>query len=62
MAFSSVLQLCEALVGIQKELSGRLETVMHILDIDSRLVKTGLVIGDMQTRSPLCGSLHQQEA
>jgi hypothetical protein len=43
---SSGLQQRRALVDIQIELSGRRETVIHIQDYDSRLVKTELVIGD----------------
>jgi hypothetical protein len=59
---SSILQQCEALVDSQIELFGHWESVTWIQDFDSGLVKTGLVIGDILTRWPLCGSLHQQEA
>jgi len=60
--FSSVLQQYKALVDIQIELFGHLEHLTQIQASDSRLEKTGLVIGDMQTQWPPCGSLHQQEA
>ncbi len=60
--FSPVLQLYAALVDNQIELFGRLEAVIQIQDLNSRLVKTGLVIGDTQTQWPPCGSLHRQEA
>jgi len=58
----SVLQQSEALVDSQIELFGHWESVTCIQDYDSRLVKTELVIGDLPTRWPLCGGLHQQEA
>ena len=47
---SSVLQQCKALVDVQIELFGHLERALYILDCDSRLVKTGLAIGDPQSQ------------
>jgi len=58
--FSSVFQRCKALADTQIELFGHLEGVTSTQGYDSRLVRTALVIVDMQTRWPLCGSLHQQ--
>jgi hypothetical protein len=45
--FCSVLQQCKALVDSQIELFGHWESVTWIQHFDRRLVKTGLVIGDM---------------
>ena len=47
-------------MDIQIELFGHWECVTETQDFGSRLVKTGLVIGDTQTQWPPCGSLHQQ--
>jgi len=47
---SSVLQQYNALVDVQIELFGHLERAFYIHDFDSRLVKTGLVIGDPQSQ------------
>ena len=60
--FSSVLQQYKALVDIQIESFGHWDEVTQIHDFDSRLVKIGLVIGDIQLQLPLYGSLHPQEA
>ena len=60
--FSSVLQQCKALVGIQIESFGHWEKMTWIRDFDNGLVKIGLVIGDTHPQLPPHGSLHQQEA
>ncbi len=60
--FSSVLQQWKALVDIQIEVFGHSESVTWVQDVDSGLVKTGLVIDDVESQWLPCDSLHQQEA